>query len=144
MLSVSAATFAADLFFPLLVAEFIEHKESLPESFRQWLVDELRKLPKGRRAPLYNPAHSADLLGPRNQHRDSQIGRAVLAVVSRYHIRPTRNRAKRPGSNPTESACSIVAKALGKLGINLTESAVEAIWNRLGGGKAAAAVLKSD
>jgi hypothetical protein len=147
MTSVSLGTFATDLFFPLLVAEFIEHNEPLPESLRQWLIEGLRQMPQSRSAPLYNPSCSTGLLGTRNQHRDSQIGRAVLGVVMRYQIRPTRNRAKRPTANAAESACSIVAKALGTLGFNLSESAVEAIWNRLGGGEAVealAAVLKSD
>jgi hypothetical protein len=137
-------TFAADLFFPLLVAEFIEHKEPLPESLRQWLIEGLRQLPHTRRVPLFNPSYSPALLGRRNQWRDYQIGRAVLGVVMRYQMRPTRNRAKRYTANAAESACSIVAKALGTLGINLTENAVEAIWNRLRGGQAVPAVLKSD
>ena len=143
MSNIPLATFAADLFFPLLVAEFIEHKEPLPESFRQWLVECLRHLPQRRSAPLFNLSCSPGILGRRNQHRDYQIGRAVLGVVTRYQIRPTRNRAKRYTANASESACSIVAKALGTLGINLTENAVEAIWNRLRGGEAVATVLKS-
>jgi hypothetical protein len=144
MASIPLATFAADLFFPLLVAEFLEHKEPLPESFRQWLIGCLRALPQARSAPLFNPTSSTGLLlSRRNQHRDYQIGRAVLGVVTRYQIRPTRNRAKRYTANASESACSIVARALGTLGINLTENAVEAIWNRLRGAEAAASVLKS-
>lgn len=141
--SVPLGTFAIDLFFPLLVAEFIEHREKLPESFNRWLVDSLRQLPERRSTPLVNPtSSSARLVGRRNQHRDSQIGRAVLGVVMRYQIRPTRNRAARDRPNAPESACSIVAKALRTLGFNLTEEAVEAIWNRIGGGQALA-VLKS-
>lgn len=144
MTSIPLVTFAADLFFPLLVAEFIEHREPLPESFRQWLIGSLRNPPQTRSAPLFDPSCSTALVGRRNQQRDYQIGRAVLGVVTRYRVRPTRNRAKRQTANAAESACSIVAKALGTLGFNLSENAVEAIWNRLRGGQAAAAVLKSD
>jgi len=136
MTSFPLGTFAADLFVPLLVAEFIEHKEPLPESLRQWLIEGLRQLPRTHSAPLFDPSCSAGLsLSRRNQHRDYQIGRAVLGLVTRYQVRPTRNRAKRHTANAAESACSIVAKALGTLGFNLSENAVEAIWNRLGGGK---------
>jgi hypothetical protein len=134
--------FAPDFFFRLLVAEFIEHKEPLPDSLRQWLIEGLRQVPQTR----FNPSCSGGL-SRRNQQRDYQIGRAVLGLVTRYQVRPTRNRAKRHTANAAESACSIVAKALGTLGFNLSENAVEAIWNRLGGGEAVealAAVLKSD
>jgi hypothetical protein len=144
MTSVPLVTFAADLFFLLLVAEFIEHKEPLPESFRQWLIESLRNSPQARSTPLFNPNRSTTLVGRRNQQRDYQIGRAVLGVVTRYRVQPTRNRSKRHTANAAESACSIVAKALGTLGFNLSENAVEVIWNRLRGGQAAAAVLKSD
>jgi len=116
MTSVPSVTFAADLFFPLLVAEFIEHKEPLPESFRQWLIGSLRNPPQARSAPLFNPSCSTGLVGRRNQQRDYQIGRAVLGVVTRYRVRPTRNRSKRHTANAAESACSIVAKALLTLG----------------------------
>jgi hypothetical protein len=141
MASLPQATFAADLFFPLLVAEFLEHKKPLPETFREWLIEALRSPPRTRSAPLFT---DTELVGHRNQYRDYQIGRAVLGVVTRYQLRPTRNRAQRHTENAAESACSIVAKALGTLGINLSENAVEVIWTRLRGGQAVAAVLKSD
>lgn len=49
----------------------------------------------------------------------------TILNVTMLGFRPTRNRA-----TEAEFACSIVARALGRLGVHLSESAVEKIWER--------------
>ena len=66
-----------------------------------------------------------------NLTRNIFIAGAVKHISSQFKISPTRNRAKRT-SGVGESACSIVAAALSRLGVNklnLTEDAVEKVWN---------------
>jgi hypothetical protein len=60
-----------------------------------------------------------------NRDRNYFITAAIKAVI-KLGFDPTRNRE---GSS-TESACSIVAKALEQIGTSLTEAAVEKIWKR--------------
>ncbi len=66
------------------------------------------------------PAHT-------NETRNFRIGWAVIAAQRNYGLRPTRNVA-----SDTDSACSIVQKALETRGLALSESAVEKIWQDLG------------
>jgi hypothetical protein len=61
---------------------------------------------------------------PTFRERDSWIAEAILNTVKRGFA-PTRNEASR---GKRESACSIVAEALGQLRIDLLERAVEDIW----------------
>lgn len=64
--------------------------------------------------------------------RDIYILLLVEHVVIRFGLRPSRSSAsKRP------SACSVVAEAFSRtLGLpGMTEKAVEAVWNRLAGGR---------
>jgi hypothetical protein len=77
--------------------------------------------------------HRLNARGPRgrggdryaNVGRNLFVVRAVLQLVRRG-FRATRNRASRDGAQ--ESACSIVAKALGRVGIQIDETGVEKIW----------------
>jgi hypothetical protein len=66
-----------------------------------------------------------------NWRRD--IGIAVLVYLThrRFHVRPTRNREQRRRREP--SAASIVAAALGRRQINVTEKRVEGVWTKLRG-----------
>jgi hypothetical protein len=57
--------------------------------------------------------------------RNRWIAKAIRNTVKRGFA-PTRNEASQ---GKRESACSIVAAALGQLGINLSERTVEDIWN---------------
>jgi hypothetical protein len=61
------------------------------------------------------------------------IGIAVLVYMThrRFGLTPTRNREQRRRKRP--SACSVVAAALGRCRINLSESAVQNIWGGLQG-----------
>ncbi len=58
-------------------------------------------------------------------------GIAVLVFMTKEHfgLRPTRNRA----SKRKPSACSVVAAALGRAGINVAEKRIENIWAGLAG-----------
>jgi hypothetical protein len=61
------------------------------------------------------------------------IGIAVLVYMThrRFGLTPTRNREQRRQRRP--SACSVVAAALGRHRMNLSESAVQNIWGGLQG-----------
>ena len=87
---------------------------------RQVGLPALKRLRPARRSRRGKPAQS---------DRDAVIMETIKQICRRYGFRPTRNRARTPGREK-ESGCSIVAKALNKLGIALTEKAVEAIWIR--------------
>ena len=65
-----------------------------------------------------------------NATRNIYIAGAVFHISHHFGLTPTRNRTKR-NSGGGDSACSIVAAALGRLGVNkvnLSEDAVEKIW----------------
>jgi hypothetical protein len=86
--------------------------EFMPAHVRNYILKLLNQTPRGRRA--YRGA------------RDVYIAEAVSAVVERG-FSPTRNNASRAKKNSAESACSIVQKALARLGANIDETTVEAI-----------------
>lgn len=64
-----------------------------------------------------------------NRERDIQICFAVQRIAEQG-FRPTRNVASRGGE--TQSACSIVRAALERMGIYLSEDAIEKIWQKSG------------
>jgi hypothetical protein len=109
---------------PLLVlaADLIERGEPLPASLRQLVVTTLR-LP---RPPLRLSMRGSGKR-ERKHGRDRAIWSTVNEVADKTGFRPTRNRAGRAKGAPP-SACSIVAEVLGKLGVLLSEDAVEKIW----------------
>ncbi len=100
-----------------VAADYLEAERPLPDALREYLIEELRsevnRRPKrrGRDPHAYHP-------------RDFEVA-CIISNVIMLGFRPTKNRA-------TEgvSACSIVTQALEKLGIHLSESAVEKIWER--------------
>jgi hypothetical protein len=64
--------------------------------------------------------------------RDEGIARAVRYVIDRTGLKPTRTQhhsLTKPRNKRTESACSIVAQALGLLGCGTGEPGVEKIWS---------------
>jgi hypothetical protein len=61
--------------------------------------------------------------------RDITIANTITLVCRDFGLRPTRSRATRDKDGP-ESACSIVTKALSRLGIYMSEDAVEKIWRQ--------------
>jgi hypothetical protein len=58
--------------------------------------------------------------------RDQDIVQVVHEIATKHGFPPTRNRETRR----TESACSIVAKALARLGVCMSERSIEDIWAR--------------
>ena len=61
-----------------------------------------------------------------NVVRDFAIATTVEGIAQRYSLPSTRNT-----STTTESGCSIVTKALQRLGIHMSEANVNAIWRRM-------------
>ena len=83
-----------------------------------------------------------DLLGPARRragrntlfdHWRRDIGIAVLVflVCKRFNLRPTRSPESRTKLRP--SGCSVLAPALGKARINVSEGRLQNIWALLGG-----------
>ena len=62
---------------------------------------------------------------PSNSLRDRWIASTVAVVCMDARFAPTRNSA-----TDTACGCSIVAEALGKLGIELSEKRVRSIWDK--------------
>jgi hypothetical protein len=100
-----------------IAAQFVESGCVMPNHLRQYVADTLRlrsrDAPTRRRGPDPYAKHA----------RDTDIADAVGKIV-KLGFRPTRNR-----ESETESACSIVAQALGKMGVHLSVPAIEKIWN---------------
>jgi hypothetical protein len=65
---------------------------------------------------------------PPKTGRDFWIGMAVKALID-DGFEPTRNWAKR-GNEGDPSACAIVAMALNRLRVPITEAAIKKIWER--------------
>jgi hypothetical protein len=106
-----------------LARELHERDEPLPAPLQQWIVETLQRPPPAsphKRGP--DPVH--------HHGRDAAIIRAVNWIVETYSLAPTRNPEHRAQRGYPESACSIVARALGAHRVNISESAVEAIWNK--------------
>jgi hypothetical protein len=70
-----------------------------------------------------------------NWRRDIGIACLVYLAMKRFGLRPTRNREQR--RRQQSSASSVVALALGRRRINITEKRVENIWGGLRGQVAA-------
>jgi hypothetical protein len=64
---------------------------------------------------------------PRSAYLDrNQVIAETVSYLTRRGFAATRNR----GTRGKECACSIVVKALGRLGLAMTEAAVERIWQK--------------
>jgi hypothetical protein len=65
--------------------------------------------------------------GPVKQmSRDFWVTGAIQKIIAIYRFPATRNR----GTRDSESACSIVARALERIGVHLSEEGVEKIWEK--------------
>jgi len=100
-----------------VAARFVESGCAMPNHLRRYIAEALTSrtgvAPPRRRGPDPYAKHA----------RDTDIADAVGNIV-KLGFRPTRNR-----ESQNESACSIVAKALQKLGLHLEVPTVEKIWN---------------
>ena len=97
------------------IARFIAINEPLPLALRAYL---LRLLDVGWVGPAKRGVN------PNNDLARNQWICAAIAAVTPYGFQPTRNTA----TSGTESACSIVAEELEKLGENFSEGAINSIW----------------
>jgi hypothetical protein len=102
-----------------IASRFIAGDCAMPASLGRYAAEVLGRQSQG--APRRR--RGRDPYG--NHVRDFHITSAVLNVA-RLGLKPTRNRA-----TEKESACSIVRGALEKLGVHLSEAAVEKIWERV-------------
>jgi hypothetical protein len=100
-----------------IAARFVGSGCVMPKHLRRYVADALMKrsrtTPMRRRGPDPYAKHA----------RDTDIAEVVAKIVE-LGFRPTRNR-----ESETESACSIVAKALAMIGVHLSVPAIEKIWN---------------
>jgi hypothetical protein len=94
--------------------------EVLPAHLRDYVCGLLSKTPDGVRR-----TYAAG--------RDLYIAEVVDGIVGRG-FPPTRNEATRAreryGASANESACSIVAKALARVGVHMSERSIEDLWAR--------------
>lgn len=102
----------------IVAARFVEAGCAMPERLRKYIADFLFSQPKAagesrRRGPA-----------PYGNHTRNFYIACTIHHIVKEGFKPTRNRA----TTEVESACSIVAKALPKIGVHLSESAVEKIW----------------
>jgi hypothetical protein len=65
--------------------------------------------------------------GPRDPHRDAAIVAVLARLAVKYKIPLT---LRRGGLHRRPSACAIVARALGGIGVNLKEAGVESVWSK--------------
>lgn len=100
------------------------------------LVAAARELEQGSALQAYAAKALMDCIkSPKNHRlmnrpRDIQIVIAVHAVCRECNLKPTRNAAKH-GKQEAPSGCSIVSLALARMGMTLSEDAVELIWKNL-------------
>ena len=100
-----------------LAADFVESGWAMPKRLGEYIGHRLKaEALNSRKRPGRDPYA--------NRRRNFRIARTICEVV-KLGFRPTRNRASQ-----NKSACSIVAQALARGGIHLSESAVEKIWQR--------------
>lgn len=108
------------------------------DQLRTVVLDRLRRsapLPVAFRLPAYLMLIQSDARLSRgrskkqNSGRDSIIAGAVGIIWERFGIKPTRNESNKHDHGPA-SGCAIVSWLLKKNGIlDLTEGAIEKIWN---------------
>jgi hypothetical protein len=95
---------------------FVTSGVALPEPLRGYIADSLQK--KINAGPSRRGKHRQAGL-PRNF-----VVMYVVARVADHGFHPTRNREQKTH----ESACSIVAEALERVGVHIEETSVEKIW----------------
>jgi hypothetical protein len=98
-------------------ARFVESGRPLPTRLRELIVEVLKAVADARPTKRGRDPYA-------NHPRNFQIACTIFNVIN-LGFRPTKNRA-----TEAESACSIVAKALAKLDIHLSDVSIEKIWER--------------
>jgi hypothetical protein len=99
----------------VLAGAFLVGEVPLPPPLLEWLIDNI-----GTTTPAPSGA-------PPDFYRNRDIARTIKAIIERWPIKATRNRA-RHGKGTPHSACSIMTAALRSLRENLEEGAVETVW----------------
>ena len=99
-----------------------EKAEPLPRWLVEFLIWGTRDGAKARRQGCSRTVRAYD-----NVDRDQIIANAVVRIVDITGCRATRNAQSRRNGRK-ESGCSIVANALGLVGVNMSELGVEKIW----------------
>jgi hypothetical protein len=109
-------------------AQYLTKKaEPLPRWLVEFLIWATRDGAKARRQGCRRTVRAYD-----NVDRDQIIANAVLRIVDITGCRATRNAQSRR-KRRKESGCSIVANALGLVGVNMSELGVEKIWSETKG-----------
>ena len=93
---------------------------TLPHWLLEFLVWGTRDGAKARREGCPRSGRAYD-----NVERDQIIAHTVRYIIDVTGLNPTRN----PLSRRIESGCSIVARALGLIGVSLSEPGVEKVWS---------------
>jgi hypothetical protein len=103
-----------------LAAAALDNGQNLPGPLKEFVTEFLR-----------SPRATGSRRGrPASYTRDDVISWAVSEISIRWKFFPTRNDATEEAS-----AISIVKKALGEVGVHLTEAAITKIWNKSGSWK---------
>ena len=107
----------ADSLLQKVGLQFVSAGAPIPEPLRGYIADHLRDQTKPMRR--------------RGKHRQADLLRNfaityLIARVAEHGFLATRNRETRN----QESACSILAAALVKAGVHMSETGVEKIWNK--------------
>lgn len=104
----------ADLQVTAIALWFLERGQSPPPAFHELEISLWRKrLPKPRR-------------------KDGRDFRYCMEIhrLQQYGFSPTRNRALHGDPDAPESGCSILKKALARMGIHVSEHTLEKIWEK--------------
>lgn len=121
----------------MTVVEFAKGGWGLADEVLREVI--LEHLNSGVAMPTYLAAYNMDIAAgnlpqkrPARQRennflRDCRIAIAILLVMEKCNMRSTRN----PTTQKRPSACSVVTEVLNARGINVTEAAVVAIWQRM-------------
>lgn len=96
----------------------------MPPEVREYTVNFLSNFERAMRARPRRKAGRQFV----ERERDEAIKCTVDLVAEEYKLNPTRNPSRSKAT--TESACSIVAKALNKLGVDIKERTVNDIYRR--------------
>jgi hypothetical protein len=108
-----------------ILCDFADRLHREREQFPSWLSEYLIRAARGNVEVLRKAFRKRGQDPYANIDRDFAIATAVRLVAELGGFKPTRN----PATEEWESGCSIVAKALGDLGVRrMSERNVEAIW----------------
>jgi hypothetical protein len=110
----------ADAALRRVYAEMRDRREEPPVTLEAYIIKTLERgaVPRGRGHFWFD-----------NWRRDIGVACLVYAIMQRYGLRPTRNREQHRRRQP--SASSMLAEALGRRRVNLSESRVQNIWLEL-------------